>query len=298
MTCDMGARILLTGANGQLGETLLRVESNLNLIPVTRVEFDLTDHAGMERALDRLRPDVIINAAAYTAVDAAESDAPKAFAVNAEAPAFLARWVAQNTGSHLIHISTDFVFGGEKNQPYLPDDPTHPLGIYGLSKLAGEQAITAVAPHSTIIRTSWLYSPYGHNFMKTMLRLLREREQLNVVDDQIGTPCSTASLSQCVLAAAVGRPAGIFHWSDAGVASWYDFAVAIQEEALRAGLLDNEIPVLPIPSSGYPTPARRPAYSVLDKRSTMDAMGCRPVHWRAALRDVLRQVCSLRGAGV
>ena len=286
----MSKKVLLTGANGQTGQTLIRsaLMDSCELVAVTRAELDITDADAVLQLLASIQPDVIINAAAYTAVDAAESDADAAFAVNARGPENLARG-AQIHGCHLIHLSTDFVFDGKKNLPYAPADKTDPLGVYGQSKLAGEQAVRRILPeHSTIIRTSWLYSRYGANFVKTMLRLMKERDQLSVVDDQIGTPCSTLTLSACIIASVEKQVSGIFHWSDTGLASWYDFAVGIQEEALLLGLLENAIPIKPIPSSAYPTPARRPVYSVLDKRETTVALGCEQQHWRSALRDVLK----------
>lgn len=289
----MEKRIAITGANGQLGQTLVRcelAESN-QLFPLGRAELDITDQTSVTATLEALKPDIVINTAAYTAVDAAESHAADAYAINEQGVKHLARW-CKSSGAHLIHISTDFVFSGEKNQPYRVDDPVAPLSIYGQSKLAGEQMIAALLPgKASIVRTAWLYSPYNTNFMKTMLRLMREREVLYVVDDQIGTPCSTATLAQCLQALVRSdMPGGIYHWTDAGVASWYDFAVAIQEEALALSLLDRAIPVHPIPTVKYPTPARRPAYSVLDKSRALTELACPQVHWRAALRDVLKRM--------
>jgi dTDP-4-dehydrorhamnose reductase len=286
----MSMKVLLTGADGQTGQTLIRsaLVDRCELVALSRADLDITDARAVLQLIAALKPDVIINAAAYTAVDAAESNADVAFAVNATGPENLARG-AQIHGSHLIHLSTDFIFDGSKNLPYTPADSTGPLGVYGHSKLAGEQAVRRLLPeHSTIIRTAWLYSQYRSNFVKTMLRLMREKEQIRVVDDQIGTPCSTLTLSACINAAVEKRISGIFHWSDAGLASWYDFAVAIQEEALLLGLLENAIPIKPIPCSAYPTPARRPVYSVLDKRETAAALNLEPQHWRSALRGVLK----------
>jgi len=286
----MSKKVLLTGANGQCGKTVVcsPLVDSCDLIALTRAELDITDADAVLKVLADIQPDVIINAAAYTAVDAAESNVEIAFAVNAKGPENLAN-AARIHGCHLIHLSTDFVFDGNKNLPCKPADKTDPLGVYGQSKLAGEQAVRGILPeHSTIIRTSWLYSAYGSNFVKTMLRLMKERDELSVVDDQTGTPCSTITLSTCINAVVEKRIPGIFHWSDAGVASWYDFAVAIQEEALAFGILQRAIPIKPIPTSAWPTPARRPVYSVLDKRETVAALGCEQQHWRSALRDVLK----------
>ena len=289
----MGKRIAITGANGQLGQTLMRsplFEDDI-LLPLGREDMDITAAASVSATLDSLKPDILINAAAYTAVDAAETHEAEAYSINEQGVKHLARW-ARDRKAHLIHISTDFVFGGEKNRPYRVDDPVSPLSVYGHSKLAGEKMIATLLPdQATIVRTAWLYSPWNHNFMKTMLRLMRERDVLYVVDDQIGTPCSTASLVQC-LHALIQRnvPGGIFHWTDAGVASWYDFAIAIQEEALHLGLLEHAIPVHPIPTEKYTTPARRPAYSVLDKSRALQELVCPQVHWREALRDVMKKL--------
>ncbi|MDP1931962.1 MAG: dTDP-4-dehydrorhamnose reductase [Gammaproteobacteria bacterium] len=289
----MVKRIAITGANGQLGQTLIRsgfAELHM-LLPLGREELDITDPASVAATLDSLKPDFIINAAAYTAVDAAETHAAEAYAINEQGVKHLARW-AKGKPVHLIHVSTDFVFGGEKNRPYQVDDPVSPISVYGQSKLAGEKMLATLLPgKATIVRTAWLYSPWNTNFVKTMLRLMKERDVLHIVDDQIGTPCSTASLVGC-LQVVVNRnkPGSIYHWTDAGVASWYDFAVAIQEEALALSLLDRAIPVNPIPTAKYPTPAKRPAYSVLDKSKALVELGCPQVHWREALRAVLKQL--------
>ena len=187
-----------------------------------------------------------------------------------------------------MHISTDFVFDGTSATPYTPDAPTAPLGEYGRSKLQGEQAVTAALPQALIIRTGWVYSAFGNNFVKTMLRLMGEREQLNVVADQVGTPTWAQGLARACWAAAQ-RPhlSGIYHWSDAGVCSWYDFAVAICEEGMAQGLLSRPVDVRPIPAADYPTPARRPSYSVLDKTSSWRDLELQGVHWRRQLRAML-----------
>jgi len=287
----MGQRIAITGANGQLGQTLMRsslFEAHL-LLPLTRSELDITDAASVNSTLAALQPDIVINAAAFTAVDLAESQPERAFASNEHGVRHLALW-ARDSGARLIHLSTDFVFDGQHNRPYRIDAPVAPLSVYGRSKLAGERALMQLLPErSTIVRTAWLYSPWQQNFMKTMLRLMRERDSLRVVDDQVGTPCSTASLVQCLHALIAHEvPGGIFHWTDAGVASWYDFAMAIQEEALRLGLLEHAIPVQPIPTQQYPTPARRPAWSVLDKSRALQELQCPQMHWREALREAMK----------
>lgn len=286
-------KIVLTGANGQLGLTLQRtlaLHSNIELHALTRDQLDIADETAVNQCLDQLRPDVIINAAAYTAVDAAETDDLTARAANAAGPKNLARWVSRNK-AYLVHLSTDFVFSGRNHRPYTPDDQTDPLSIYGRTKLEGELHVRYLAPdNSLVLRTSWVYSQFGRNFVKTMLRLMAEKDQLNVVDDQVGTPSSTWGLARCIDACLEKRPLGILHWSDAGVASWYDFAVAIQDEALAAGVLNKAIPVHAIPTQAYPTPAKRPAFSVLDKSSTMDVLALEPRHWRHELQQVIQAI--------
>lgn len=283
-------KIVLTGAQGQLGQTLQQTLASHQLLPLTRSDLDISDENAVNQMLSDLRPDAIINAAAYTAVDAAETDDMTARAANATGPKNLARWAAKNQ-VYLIHLSTDFVFSGTSSRPYTPDDQTDPLSIYGRSKLEGELHARYLAPeHCLVLRTSWVYSQFGSNFLKTMLRLMAEKDSLSVVADQIGTPSSTWGLARCIDACLQQKPSGILHWTDAGVASWYDFAVAIQDEALAAGLLSRAIPVRPIKSTDYPTAARRPAFSVLDKSKTVQALGCEQVHWRHELQQVMRAI--------
>ncbi len=283
-------KVLITGAGGQLGRKLVATApAGMEIRAPTRDDLDITDTPALRACIDRFAPALVINAAAYTAVDRAESEPERAFAVNAHAPAELAAAAARQ-GARMIHVSTDFVFDGVHPRPYMPTDTPRPLNVYGETKLAGERAVReALGERSLIVRTSWLYAAHGHNFVNTMLRLMREKSELRVVSDQIGTPTSVAGLARALWAAAVTDAGGILHWSDAGVASWYDFAVAIGEEALAAGLLDHTIPVRPIASSEYPTPARRPACVLLDKRAATDALGLEPVHWRRALRDTLTE---------
>ncbi|MDD5392000.1 MAG: dTDP-4-dehydrorhamnose reductase [Thiothrix sp.] len=283
-------KILLTGANGQLGSELQATcPAHITLIPTDYTTLDITQPEQVKAALDAHQPDAIINAAAYTAVDKAESDADRAYAINHLAAATLAR-EAQRRGIYLLHVSTDFVFDGQQSTPYLPDANPLPLGVYGASKLAGDQAVQEYCPTAAIVRTSWLYSAYGNNFVKTMLRLMAERESLGVVADQIGTPTWTRTLTDTIWSFIAQKPQGVFHCSDNGVASWYDFAIAIQEEALAIGLLTKAIPVKPLRSEEYPTPARRPAYSVMDKRATENTLGYTLPHWRPRLRQMLAQL--------
>lgn len=286
-------RIVLTGASGQLGQTLQRTlaqDTSVHLQALTHQQLDIADESALDGYLSQHQPEVIINAAAYTAVDAAENDDLAARAANAAGPKNLARWASRHQ-AYLLHLSTDFVFSGRNHRPYTPEDQTDPLSIYGRTKLEGELHVRYLAPdNSLVLRTSWVYSEFGRNFVKTMLRLMSEKDQLNVVADQIGTPSSTWGLARCIDACLQKRPTGILHWSDAGVASWYDFAVAIQDEALAAGLLQKRIPVHAIATSAYPTPARRPAFSVLDKSDTVAALGLEPHHWRHELISVIQAI--------
>lgn len=288
----MSEKIVILGANGQLGQTLQQHFGSLgrDVLALGRDDLDISDETALRKKLGELAPDVIINAAAYTAVDQAETDDLDARAANAAGPKHLARWVKEQN-SWLLHISTDFVFSGRSHRPYTPDDQTDPLSIYGRTKLEGELHVRYLAPdHSLVLRTSWVYSQYGSNFLKTMLRLMAEKDSLNVVDDQIGTPTSTQGLARCIVAAVDRRPVGILHWTDAGIASWYDFAVAIQDEAISLGLLTRAIPINPIPTTAYPTPARRPSFSVLDKAGTIAALDCQPQHWRRELVHVIQKL--------
>ena len=281
-------RILITGSDGQLGQMLQASLSNHTLEAHDRPTLDLLDEAAVAAKFAEFKPDAVVNAAAYTAVDKAESDVELATAINCTAAATLARECATHD-ARLFHISTDFVFDGKQSTPYKPDDACNPISVYGKTKRDGELAILECLPQrSVIIRTAWLYSAVGNNFVKTMLRLMKERPQLKVVADQVGTPTNAATL-----AAVIGElipqqdVSGIFHWTDAGAASWYDFAVAIYEEASELGMLNSTVEILPIPASEYPTPARRPAYSVLDKSATYTHISLPITHWRVQLRQVM-----------
>lgn len=287
-------RVLLTGAAGQLGQAVLASAPALiagravQLIPCTRQELDLTDPEACRQTVLQHRPDWVLNAAAYTAVDRAEAEAELAHAVNAAAPAAMAEALAES-GGRLLQLSTDFVFDGRAGTPYRPDDPVAPLSVYGASKAAGEQAVMAQLPPAQwcILRTSWVYGPVGSNFLRTMLRLHRQREQIAVVADQVGCPTATAGLAGACWRVIERGVSGIHHWSDAGVASWYDFALAIGELGLGAGLLDRAAVVQPITTAEYPTPAHRPSYSLLDCTNTRSTLGLPPLHWRTALAQVL-----------
>ncbi len=285
-------KVLLTGAAGQLGQALIHSRpEGVGLIACGRAELDLADPQACAAAVLEHRPAWVLNAGAYTAVDRAESEPELAQAVNGGAPAAFAEALA-STGGRLLQVSTDFVFNGAQGSPYRPDQPLDPLGVYGASKAAGEVAALQLAG-ARVLRTSWVYGPVGQNFCRTMLRLHRERPQIGVVADQVGCPTSTHTLAAaCWRAIGLGAPAGadqprILHWSDAGAASWYDFAVAIGELGVAAGLLERAASVRPLTSAEYPTPAQRPSYSLLDCSASRAALGLEPQQWRAALAQVV-----------
>lgn len=284
-------KILVIGSNGQLGWELRRTcPSYVELACVDFPELDICNRSCVHEYIFSLSPDWIINAAAYTAVDKAEQEHDKAYDVNCRGAMHIAEAV-RDIGARLVHISTDFVFNGKQGKPYNPDDIPFPESVYGKTKLEGENAVREVLKtNALIIRTAWLYSAHGENFVKTMIRLMNERDSLSVVDDQIGTPTWAYGLAQTIWCLIKKDLAGLFHWTDAGIASWYDFAVAIQEEGLKVGLLSKQIPINPISTSNYPTPAKRPSFSVLDKEATWQALGMKPVHWRMRLRSMLKEI--------
>lgn len=277
-------KILLLGAQGQLGEALSPVLSSLGEVVGERVE--LTQSEAIQSAIARVQPDLIVNSAAYTAVDRAESDRATAQAVNGDAPRILAQ-----SGIPLVQISTDYVFDGTKNCPYLETDATAPLGVYGQTKLAGEQAIQQLSSDRyTIIRTAWVYGAgKTPNFVKTMLRLGKEREEIRVVSDQVGCPTWTVDLASAIATLISQEARGIFHYTNSGVASWYDFAIAIFEEAQALGVPLAVKRVIPITTPEYPTPAKRPAYSVLSTAKITPLLASPPPHWRKSLRKMLSQ---------
>lgn len=281
-------KVIVTGARGQLGRSLLaRGGEDLVIVGVDRDDVDISDRGQVESLVDREQPDVIINAAAYTAVDHAESDEAAARRVNELGARNLAA-----AGVRLIHVSTDFVFDGKATQPYHPAAETAPLSVYGSSKLGGEDAVRELLPdNSIVLRTAWLYSEFGSNFVDTMLRLMRERDAIEVVDDQVGAPTWARSVANVVLAM-IARPGmlGTYHWTDGGHASWYDFACAIQEEALDLGHLDRPVAIHRIPSAEFAAAAERPAYSVLDCSSTTAELGISQVPWRDNLRRMLEEM--------
>lgn len=279
-------KLLIAGAGGQLGRALqAAAPADITLVAPAEAEFDILSDAMVSDVVQRTGPDVLVNAAAYTAVDRAEQEAELAHAVNAAAAGRLAA-AARQAGARFVHVSTDFIFDGKRSTPYPPDAAPAPLGIYGASKLAGEHMALAAHPDALIVRTAWVHAAAGNNFVRTMLRLMAERAEVRVVADQIGSPTHADGLARAILALLAAGANGTHHWTDAGVASWYDFAVAIQEEALAIGLLPRAVPIIPIRTEDYPTPARRPACSVLDKSATWAIIGP-AAHWRQELRRCL-----------
>ena len=283
-------KILIAGKNGQLGRQLQKqAPADTALIAHGRDTLDIADKNQVFAVIKQEQPDLVINAAAYTAVDKAEADCEQAHLINARGPENLAL-ACRELGIRLIHVSTDFVFDGKQSQPYQPQDARSPLGVYGTSKARGEEAIEAILPEAVIVRTAWVYDREGGNFVTTMLRLMGERDQLGIVADQVGTPTWAGTLAQSIYALAANREAsGIYHCTDAGVASWYDFAVAVYEESKAAGLLPEkkQVQMTPIATADYPTPAARPAYSVLDKSRLVSDTGVELSHWRQVLRAAL-----------
>jgi len=282
--------ILVFGFTGQLAQSLRDTKPDCDQLDfVARDQCDLAEVGQVNAILEQYKPEFIINSAAYTSVDRAEEESELAHLVNRRAIQAMAVHVHEHDAK-LIHVSTDFVFDGAKTSPYQPGEPTGPLGVYGSSKLAGELVALKAAPESTmIIRTSWLYSEYGNNFVKTMLRLMAERDELGVVDDQLGSPTYARGFAESVWQIVNDElfSPGIYHWTDAGGISWYEFAVAIQEEAREIGLLKGGIPIKGIGTSDYPTLAERPAYSVLDNGKLAKLIGTAPIPWRDNLKRML-----------
>lgn len=283
-------KALLLGANGQLGSALRKTSPHdVELIAYGRGDLDLEADGDIEARVVKSQAQLIINAAAYTAVDKAEADEAAAFRVNAQSVGAIAR-AAKALDARLVHVSTDYVFDGAKGAPYLTDDPTAPLGVYGRSKRQGELEALAGCQDSLVLRTAWVYAEQGTNFVRTMLRLMAEKPELRVIADQIGTPTYAASLAQALWTLARTGHRGILHYTDSGVASWYDLACAIQEEALTLGLLHKAVPVRPIATAEYPTAAKRPLFSILDKSQSWALLGQPANHWRTNLRTMLERL--------
>jgi dTDP-4-dehydrorhamnose reductase len=282
-------RVLVLGG-GQIAKAVVAAAPAEHEVAIrTHADLDIADHDAVVRALAAARADWIVNAAAYTAVDLAEDQPAQANAVNDTAVGWI-DGAARDAGSRLLHLSTDFVFDGESKRAYLPTDRTNPLSAYGSSKVGGERHVAAGGT-GIVLRTSWVYAANGKNFVLTMLRLMREKGQIGVVCDQIGAPTWAASDAAAIWGLIDSQAVpGIYHWTDLGVASWYDFAVAIQEEALTRGLLSRAISILPISSSEYPTKAKRPGFSVLDSAATRSLIQVQATHWRHNLRMMLDEL--------
>ncbi len=294
--------VLVTGANGQLGTEMRNVFAgsahhvvftDINDIPEVRTEhLDITDPRAVEAAIGENGIEIIINCAAYTNVDRAEDDAAAAQLLNASAPATLAA-AASAAGATIIHISTDYVFGGDASIPYRETDRPSPLGIYGRTKYEGEKAIEASGCKCLIFRTSWLYSPYGSNFVKTMRRLLAEKDSLDVVSDQVGTPTYAADLAALIykiIDEGLHDRTGVYHFSDEGVCSWYDFAFAVRELSGTVGMDGRVCEIRPCSSGEYPSKARRPHYSVLDKTKVKETFGVSIPHWTESLKTCIARM--------
>ncbi|HYF29718.1 MAG TPA: dTDP-4-dehydrorhamnose reductase [Chitinophagaceae bacterium] len=279
--------ILVTGANGQLGNEFRELQTGYPgyaFIFLSKQELSISNADSVQAAFERYHPQWCVNCAAYTAVDKAETEIDLAMAINAAAAGILAETCAEY-GTRFIHISTDYVFNGSSAQPYRESDATAPINAYGLSKLRGERLVMQYNPDAIIIRTSWVYSFFGNNFVKTMMRLMKEKESINVVDDQVGSPTYAADLAQVIMHIITqDAPAsGIFHYSNEGRISWYEFALAIKD------LTGSRCQVNPIPSSQYPTPAKRPQYSLLDKTKIASTFLVPIAHWKESLEICVRK---------
>jgi dTDP-4-dehydrorhamnose reductase len=283
--------VLVTGKGGQLAWELEQtLPKGWQLTALSVDDLDITQASQVERVIGEQQPDLVINAAAYTAVDKAESDQDTAYAVNETGAKNIAQ-ACKQVGARLLHVSTDFVFDGTHSTPYATDTKPNPVNVYGASKLAGDIAVMQTLPEAVIVRTAWVYSTNGNNFVKSMLNLMSSKPQLGIVYDQVGTPTWAKGLALWLWAVAAKKDvSGVYHWTDAGVASWYDFAIAIQELAIEKGMLNEAIPVNAIPASQYPTPAKRPSFSVIDKVSAEQASGVKTVHWRKQLSMMLDEL--------
>jgi dTDP-4-dehydrorhamnose reductase len=281
--------VLVLGA-GQIGTAILKAAPRAHEVIVrTRAQLDIVNAQAVGQTLAEIGADWVVNATAYTAVDLAEDEPAAARAVNDTAVAGLAQ-AASREKARLLHLSTDFVFDGKAGRPYRATDATHPLNVYGVTKLAGEQHVLE-SGNGIVMRTSWVYSSMGKNFVLTMLKLMKERDQISVVCDQIGTPTWAMSAAGAVWAfIGLGPEGGIYHWADLGVASWYDFAMAIQEEAVGRGLLTRTASIVPIPSSAYAARAARPSFSVLDTSNARALLEVPTLHWRESLRRMLDEL--------
>ena len=295
-------KILLTGSEGQLGRALIANKpNNIKLIATSKKDLDITNKEACLKIISKYKPKWVINASAYTLVDQAEINTEEAFLVNSIGPNNLAATIKE-CGGNLLHFSTDFVFSGDQTKPYTPYDAVNPINIYGRSKAEGEIAIQkslSQTKQAVIIRTRWLFSSVGRNFVLTILKLHKEKENISVVCDQIGSPTTTSSLAQAswkliqLKESNSGENAKfptICHFSDSGIASWYDIAISIGELAEEVGLIKKAAKVIPIPSSYYPSKALRPTFSVLDCSTTYKLLGIEPLHWRSSLYELIKEL--------
>ena len=292
-------KILLTGVTGQVGRELQTTLTSLGeVVGFDREKFDLSKPEQIKQQIAEIKPNIVVNAAAYTAVDRAETESELAIAINADAPKAIAL-AAQNVNATVVHISTDYVFNGKNYTPYLETDSTDPLGVYGNSKLIGEIGVKENCDRHIILRTAWVYGSRGHgNFVKTMLRLGESKEELKVVADQIGSPTWSYDIASAIAnlldkSQTDSTINGAYNFTNSGVASWYDLAVAVFDEAKQLGFPLKIKQVLPITTADYPTPAQRPAYSVLSKGKYTEATGVYPPHWRESLRKMLSEFQNL-----
>jgi dTDP-4-dehydrorhamnose reductase len=283
--------VLVLGSGGQVAQCLARAAPRkINISVAPRTQVDICNAKQVAAAFASLRPRWVINCAAYTAVDRAENETEQARLANDVAPGTLAE-IAAASGCRLLHLSTDFVFDGKTNRAYSIADVPRPLSVYGCTKLRGEGRVLRDEANNIVLRTAWVYAAQGRNFVLTMLRLMRELPEVRVVCDQIGAPTWAAGLAEAIWALLLkDAPSGLYHWTDLGIASWYDFAVAIHDEAIVRGLLRRSVAVTPIQTAEYPTPAVRPAFSVLDTKSTRVAASLSGHHWRHNLGKMLHEL--------